>query len=272
MPLPRAFEANFHLYNTPRAVEVYSRMAGLSRAEKAILRRFKTVLPAVDMLDLGVGAGRTTKAFASIARKYVGVDFAPPMVDACRARYPGLDFRVADARDLSIFTGESFDFVLFSFNGVDCLPFEHRVRMFEEVHRVLRSGGLFIFSSHNAGFVDPMTFRAAVRLALRPGTSLKVVARKLAFLRRKISTDHACDGTHAVVFERQHGHEVPINYVRPEWQERELAARGFNWAATISNATGEDLRSPADLLRAADAWLYYVASKSEEPTCGDRAE
>jgi hypothetical protein len=72
-------------------------------------------------------------------------------------------------------------------------------------------------------------------------------------LRKKISIDYASDRTHAVVFERQHGHEVPINYIRPDWQERELVARGFNLAATISNATGEELTSPVDLLRAADA-------------------
>jgi ubiquinone/menaquinone biosynthesis C-methylase UbiE len=91
-------------------------MAGLSRAEKSILKRVSARLPSMDMLNLGVGAGRTTKAFASLARKYVGVDFASPMVEACRARYPGLDFRVADARDLTIFPDESFDFPFFGQN------------------------------------------------------------------------------------------------------------------------------------------------------------
>jgi ubiquinone/menaquinone biosynthesis C-methylase UbiE len=263
MPLTRAFEANFDLYNTPRAVGVYSRMTGLSRAETAILRGIEARLPSMDVLDLGVGAGRTTRAFASIARTYVGVDFASPMVDACRAKYPALDFRVADARDLSIFPDESFDFVLFSFNGVDCLAFDHRSCVFNEVRRVLRPGGTFVFSSHNAGFLDPMTPGAVMRLALRPGTSLKVVARKLSFLSKKISVDHVSDGSHAVVFERQHGHEVPIVYTRPEWQTREIAARDFNLTATISNATGEVLTSPTDLLRLADAWLYYVCEKPE---------
>ncbi len=264
MPSFGGFEANYHLYNTPRAVEAYARMAGLSRGEKAILRRLERRLPTMDMLDIGVGGGRTTGPFAKLARRYIGIDFAPAMVEACRAKLRDVEFRVADARDLSMFPGGSFDFALFSFNGIDCLAYDDRSRVFSEIHRVLRPGGLMAFSSHNAAFLDPMTVGGACRLALRPGTSLRVVVRKLAFWRKLESLKRIEGKSHVVVFERQHGLSVPIVYARPDCQVQALLHHGFLVQATISNATGESLDRPDHILRGSDAWLYYLAEKPRE--------
>ena len=43
------------------------------------------------------------------------------MIRACRSKFPHLRFNVADASDLSQFADASFDSVVFSFNGLDCL-------------------------------------------------------------------------------------------------------------------------------------------------------
>ena len=59
----------------------------------------------------------------------------------------------ADARDLSAFADESFDFVLFSYNGLDCVGHADRLQVLAEVHRVVRPGGVFMFSSHNIDWV-----------------------------------------------------------------------------------------------------------------------
>src|SRR5208282_1678064 len=58
---------------------------------------------------------------------------------------------VADAANLSLFPDDSFDVVVFSFNGIDyVLPEQARRSCFAHVHRVLKAKGIFIFSSHNA--------------------------------------------------------------------------------------------------------------------------
>ena len=52
------------------------------------------------VLDIAVGAGRTTGLLSRYAATYVGVDIAESMVDLARERFPDVDLRVGDARDL----------------------------------------------------------------------------------------------------------------------------------------------------------------------------
>ena len=47
------------------------------------------------------------------------------------------------------FDSNSFDLAWFSFNGIDYVATAGRVRILEEVRRILRPGGTFCFSSHN---------------------------------------------------------------------------------------------------------------------------
>jgi SAM-dependent methyltransferase len=113
---------------------------------------FETYIPQGSaILDLGVGGGRTTAYLANRASRYVGVDYAATMVKACQAKFPSLEFVIADAANLEAFPDAAFDAVVFSFNGIDyVLPEQSRRRCFEHIHRVLKAKGVLIFSSHNA--------------------------------------------------------------------------------------------------------------------------
>ena len=139
--------AHLKVYNTPEIVARYAAMDSLSACEQVL---FDTYLrPGATILDLGVGAGRTTPHLSAIASRYVGVDYSEEMIRACRTRFPHLQFNVADAADLSQFADASFDAVVFSYNGLDCLPHEKREDCLRECHRVLKTGGVYIFSTHN---------------------------------------------------------------------------------------------------------------------------
>ena len=48
----------------------------------------KYVAPGGEVLDLGVGGGRTTAFLSSRAGAYVGLDYAPTMVKICRLKFP----------------------------------------------------------------------------------------------------------------------------------------------------------------------------------------
>jgi ubiquinone/menaquinone biosynthesis C-methylase UbiE len=71
------------------------------------------------------------------------------MIAICRERFPVMDFRLCDARNLSMFSDNSFDVVFFSFNGIDYVGHAGRLAILAEVHRVLRPDGVFWFSTHN---------------------------------------------------------------------------------------------------------------------------
>ncbi|HME35364.1 MAG TPA: class I SAM-dependent methyltransferase [Candidatus Sulfotelmatobacter sp.] len=145
----RGAVTNLQTYDAPEVAAHYAALDYLTPSERVLFEAYIPTGSAI--LDLGVGGGRTTPYLAKRAARYVGVDYAPAMVKACEAKFPGLEFRVADAANLSLFPDDSFDVVVFAFNGIDyVLPEESRRSCFAHVHRVLKAKGVVIFSSHNA--------------------------------------------------------------------------------------------------------------------------
>lgn len=135
------------VYDTAEAVAVYAEAASLMDVEDRIIRR--EVPTGARLLDLGCGTGRTTIPLARMGYRVTGVDLAPAMIAAAHARAPDLDFRVMDASALA-FPDGAFDAACFLLNGLDCVvPRSARARVMTEVRRVLRPGGVFIYSSHN---------------------------------------------------------------------------------------------------------------------------
>jgi SAM-dependent methyltransferase len=142
-------DRNLSTYN--RRTADFAGKADLFPAERELLIRIRERIHAMDVLDLGCGTGRTTYTLGALARSYVGIDFAPAMVDVCRLRFAESDrqrFLVADASDLSRFGDGSFDLVVFSHNGIDYLDIAGRGRCLDEARRVLRPDGVLFFSTH----------------------------------------------------------------------------------------------------------------------------
>jgi ubiquinone/menaquinone biosynthesis C-methylase UbiE len=142
--------SNLELFHDTGIIGFYTNYeTKLQNGESAILSRLKTEFSGKRILDVGVGAGRTTPALLDISKRYVGIDVVSSMISACRLRFPSAPFEVCDARDLSIFENEFFDLVFFSFNGIDCVDHVGRLDALREIQRVLADGGAFVFSSHN---------------------------------------------------------------------------------------------------------------------------
>lgn len=139
--------ANLNVYNASDVVSYYASISFISPCEEMLFNRY--IRSGASVLDMGVGGGRTTAYVAPMAGRYVGVDYAEEMIRICQGKFPHLEFRHADASDLSCFPASSFDVVLMPFNGIDSLSTEARVRCLQESFRVLKPGGTFIFSSHN---------------------------------------------------------------------------------------------------------------------------
>lgn len=99
------------------------------------------------VLDIGCGAGRTTKVLDMIGLNVIGIDNASNMIKEAQKRV-GNKAIVGDATDLH-FPNNSFDIVFFSHNGIDYIDtYKKRLQAYKEIARVLKTGGYFIFSSH----------------------------------------------------------------------------------------------------------------------------
>lgn len=117
------------------------------RYESEVVARY--FLPGRMVLDLGCGYGRTTVALKDRGYDVVGADIVERMVAGARVERPDIDYRVMDACEIG-FPDDAFDYVLFSFNGIDCiLPESRRLQAMKEMLRVLKPGGMAVFSSHN---------------------------------------------------------------------------------------------------------------------------
>src|ERR1700754_3577029 len=61
--------------------------------------------PGAGVVDVGCGTGRAVAELGADGAAAVGVDLDPAMIDVARARHPGGDFRVGDARQLPFAAG-----------------------------------------------------------------------------------------------------------------------------------------------------------------------
>jgi len=102
-----------------------------------------------DVLDIGIGGGRTTGLLGPNARSYVGVDVSAEMVSLAQRRFPRAELRVGDARELSGLADDRFDLVVFSFNGLDALDHADRSLALKAMARVVAPQGRVLFSSLN---------------------------------------------------------------------------------------------------------------------------
>ena len=99
------------------------------------------------VLELGCGAAQSSIAFAKQGAIAIGVDLSAEMLAHARRLCDRAEVRVelrqGDMADLAFVRAESVDVVFsaYAFGFVDDLN-----RVFRQVHRVLRTGGPFVFS------------------------------------------------------------------------------------------------------------------------------
>jgi ubiquinone/menaquinone biosynthesis C-methylase UbiE len=250
---------NYNTWNRPKTVKSYSRKDSLQKPEEVIFEKLGKDIIGKKLLDIGVGTGRTVPYLTQFSEDYLGVDYSPAMVQECKTRYPEKSFICLDARDMSLFQNETFDFILFSYNGIDCVSHPDRIKIFQEIFRVLKTNGYFVFSSHNRDvkyseknhniqrpwIANPIKW---IGIFLRYGEG---VYRHLKNKRYEIHEEE-----YAIINDSGVNYALLIYYISPKAQIKQLRTIGFNKTIQVFNLKGEEIdrddQSP---------WLHYLVVK-----------
>lgn len=241
----------------------YARSSTLFGGEQLILERFRDQWSSFDMLDLGVGGGRTALHFAPICRTYTGLDISPKMIECTRARVQeseNIHFDVADARDLSRFRSTSFEFILFSYNGIDYIHPDDRPVVLREIKRLLKPNGHLLFSSHSLSWL-PLDFRPLPSLDYKKPLHYGWRFARTIFknsgikrINRKLDLDSAWQKGWVFTPDGGENSTLQVAYVSPLFQMQQLRTHGFLDIELFDDtATPVDPEKPPRL-----PWINYL--------------
>jgi ubiquinone/menaquinone biosynthesis C-methylase UbiE len=250
-------DPNQKTYTSLDIVQHYAELSALQPAEISVLKLLQPQLCRMKMLDIGVGGGRTTQHFVEATAEYIGIDYSAEMIAVCQKRFPEATFQVCDVRDMSRFEDNSFDFILFSFNGIDYISHADRLKAFTEIQRVGKPGGYFCFSSHNLnGFEQQFDFRRQFSLnPLKTYVNL-VMAAFLHLFNLPLTLKELRRSSYFILKDESHNFRLNTYYIRPQEQLNQLSmhfrdTKIYSWKSGLE-VTTEDKHNCSDM------WLYYL--------------
>lgn len=269
---------NLQVYSQSAVAAHYAALDYLTACERHLFERY--IPKGTEILDVGVGGGRTTPYLSKVASRYLGVDYSEEMIRICRDKFPQLEFQVADAADLSSLRDGSFGAIVIAFNGLDyVIPEERRAQCLRECFRVLRPGGVLIFSSHNprAVLVCPAWSRERLRaLAARvvgsESTWCEVLTTLLVPLKAVHSVVRASFGTVArlgrrvgkAYFWRGEGYALDAVHgglMTHYWTPRHAIAAVSSFGFRLLTCEGDDYPRAGHALTT--DWYYYVFARND---------
>ena len=205
-------------------------------AEQIIFGKFEDKWSDFRMLDIGIGTGRTTYHFSPLVKHYTGIDYAEMMVQKCREKIKVTEnviLEQADARDLSKYYNDKFDFIMFTLNGIDSVSHEDRKNILQEIRKVLTKDGHFYFSSHSLrafrNYREPPKFKW-----YSPAKSILQIVKTKMFNRRiksfysdkQVQSFSGSDWK--ILKTGAHDFNIDIHHIDPSYQLKQLNEIGFD--------------------------------------------
>ncbi len=256
--------SNKKVYKKKRIVEIYSKHRELQKPEETIFNLLKSDLPKMKMLDIVFGGGRTTLHFAKLVKEYVGIDYSEEMLAVCRKRFADhpseISFKVCDARNLDIFKDNSFDLILFSFNGIDYVNHAERIKIMAEIRRILKPNGYFCFSTHNLQSIHKL-FDLKEQMIFQFRLPKQII--RWALLRfiynNKVNIKKLKEKGNAVFNDGAERFGLQSYYIKPSEQIKQLQPY-FKNVQMYFLKSGNEVDNNNNLNSIKDDWLYYLCS------------
>lgn len=248
---------NLDSWNNSNVTNEYEELNLRFDGEVAHLEFCKELIENGRILDLGIGAGRTTGMLFPRAKEYIGIDYSQDFVNRAQVNFPKADIRLGDARDLSVFEDESFDVVFFSFNGIDYIDLEGRMNCLKEVNRVLKKDGHFIFSTHNRSLKTFNQFTSTLRHE-NGFIKLKSFVKSLRYypIHIKMKQSEEVYDQYAIINDSAHNFSLLTFYITKEEQQKQLEFTGFQLLSVMDDEGGRDPKNFINF-----DFLQYLAKK-----------
>jgi ubiquinone/menaquinone biosynthesis C-methylase UbiE len=245
-------------YESKNVVSSYIKMT-LQNPEVMILVKHRESIVNKHILDIGCGSGRTTAILKNLSSGYIGIDYSMTMIESCRERFKDVSFARGDVREMSEFRDDEFDFIMFSFNGLDSINHKDRLQGLREIHRVLKLDGLFAFSSHNRNHRYAIS-RPKMTLSMAPCKQVEQFKKFVKSLINHIrNRNHQVfEDEYAIINDIAHNYAMLTYYIDKENQVKQLEDMGFE-TVEMYDTLGNMLNPDSD--DADSAWIYYVARK-----------
>ncbi|MBN1199282.1 MAG: class I SAM-dependent methyltransferase [Bacteroidales bacterium] len=250
-------------YDARFVVNFYAHFVeGLMKGEQMIIDTMGDQLPKWKMLDIGIGAGRTTRHFAPRVKEYLGVDYVPGMIEVVKRKFPHpephVKFEVADIQSMPQIPDSSVDFCLFSFNGLDCNPYEERMKGLSEISRMLKPGGYFLFSTHNLLAIDVIFEIEKTKNPVKLGYSIFkriLLHLMLGPVNKLKQKDHIYIRDAAHLFRVKHMYHKPAEVISQLKQVGFTEIRMFDYPE-CNEITGRDPATITD-----SAFVFFLAKR-----------
>ncbi len=248
-------------YESKSVVSSYINMR-LQNPEVMILVKYRKAIAGKHVLDIGCGSGRTTAILKNLSNGYVGIDYSLDMIESCRKRFEGVRFLHGDVREMNEFKDEEFDYVIFSFNGLDSINHEDRLKGLREIYRVLKQDCLFVFSSHNRNHRYAIS-RPEMGLSMMPckqtGNFIRYLKSTCNRLRNK--NHQVFEEQYAIINDVAHNYAMLTYYIDKVNQVKQLEDMGFE-TIEMYDTLGNTLDINSD--DKDSAWIYYVTRKIDK--------
>jgi ubiquinone/menaquinone biosynthesis C-methylase UbiE len=245
-------------YESKNVVSSYIKMT-LQNPEVMILVKHRESIVNKHILDIGCGSGRTTAILKNLSSGYIGIDYSMKMIESCRERFKDVRFARGDVREMSEFRDGEFDFIMFSFNGLDSINHEDRLKGLREIRRVLKLDGLFAFSAHNRNHRYAIS-RPKIMLSTTPCKQVEEFKKFIKSLLNHIrNRNHQVfEDEYAIINDVAHNYAMLTYYIDKVNQVKQLEGVGFETIEmydTLGNMLNLDSNDKDS------AWIYYVARK-----------
>ncbi|KHE91551.1 MAG: class I SAM-dependent methyltransferase [Candidatus Scalindua rubra] len=245
-------------YESKSVVSAYINMR-LQNPEVMIIVKHRESISGKHVLDIGCGSGRTTAILKNLSSGYVGLDYSLEMVESCRKRFEGVSFLHGDVRDMSEFKDGEFDYVMFSFNGLDSINHEERLNGLMEIRRVLKQEGLFVFSSHNRNHRYAIS-NPKMKFSTTPCKQVGNIIKYFVSIRNRLRNKNhqVFKDQYAIINDVAHDYAMLTYYIDKVNQVKQLDDMGFE-TIEMYDTLGNML--DMDSVDKDSAWIYYVAKK-----------